>query len=607
MSSIAEDTVSTSVAPALAQLAPGTYCFHRSWGYGKIREHNLDQEQVTIDFKTKKNHSMAFDYALSSLVSLPNTHIVARKSESLDAVKQLAKEDELALARCCIESFGAQATTDVIHDALVPDVMPETAWKKWWDSAKRAMRKDGLYHIAAKKNEAFRVLEVKVEVGSQALEKFRKATGLEQLLAATSQVIKNWSEIKDPEFVREVVEVINTALPKAPRSQLYLVVELAIARDELLLAAELPLNDEQQGLLTLIPSTPRAFADVLEKISGPRQLKLLRAMQDRGNENWATLLLQVLPYATARMADSVTTIFAAAGRADEVVNALRRQIIERNVSSDMLYWLCKHRDELFAPLFEPNLIMAILSVLEKDIFADIKKGTKLYDLMHSDKELIAALLKDAESDDVRDVTRGIILSPVFQELDKRSLLATIIKLFPDMQELVIGTDKNQQSNVASILIVSWPSLEKRSLELEELITKKIPQNSKDIELARSYGDLRENSEFKSAKEMQSVLMKRKEELENDLARAQGTDFSDVDISAVNPGTIVTVQEVASSKRKSYTILGAWDSDPAKGVVSYLTPLANALMKEKVGSHVSLTTEDGAELKVIIEKIEAYKA
>jgi transcription elongation GreA/GreB family factor len=400
------------------------------------------------------------------------------------------------------------------------------------------------------------------------------------------------------------VQTINTALSKAPKSQLALTIELAIARDELLTLAGLPINDAQSGLISLLPTTPRAFAEILEKISGPRQTKLIRAMQERGPDTWATLLLQVLPYSTARMADSITTSFASVGRAHEVVEALRRQIVERNVSSDLLYWLCKHRDELFAPLFEPNLIMAILSVLEKDLFGDIKRGTKLYDLVHSDKELIAVLLKDAETDDVRDITRSIILSPVFQELDKRSVLAIIIKLFPAMQELVVGEKTNDAET--STLIVSWESLEKRKIELEEIVTKKIPENSRDIGVARSYGDLRENHEFKSAKEMQSILMRRKAELENLLSRAQGTDFSNVDTSVVNVGTLVEVQETASGKIRKYTILGAWDSDPAQGVISYLTALASALMKHKVGDVFQLQTDDGSELEVKLNAIASYR-
>src|SRR5207244_8858179 len=112
-------------------------------------------------------------------------------------------------------------------------------------------------------------------------------------------------------------------------------------------------------------------------------------------------------------------------------------------------------------------------------------------------------------------------------------------------------------------IVSWESLEKRKDEYEELINKKIPENSREISVARSYGDLRENFEYKAAKEMQRVLMRRKSEMEHQLSRARGTNFENADTSKVSIGTIVTVKNLDDGSIETYAILGAWDSDPAQ--------------------------------------------
>jgi len=131
-----------------------------------------------------------------------------------------------------------------------------------------------------------------------------------------------------------------------------------------------------------------------------------------------------------------------------VQTAVNRYIRERNITCDFLFWLCKNRPEIYGQLIEPQLFMAILSVLEKDQFSEIKKGTKLYELVLADKALIAAILKDAPVPDVRDITRAILLSPVFEELDKRSLLAAIIKLYPEVQAMVVGTDSEDHRFVA---------------------------------------------------------------------------------------------------------------------------------------------------------------
>src|SRR5207302_5493617 len=136
------------------------------------------------------------------------------------------------------------------------------------------------------------------------------------------------------------------------------------------------------------------------------------------------------------------------------------------------------------------------------------------------------------------------------------------------------------------------SLAKRREEHEELVKKKIPENSKEIALARSYGDLSENFEFKAAKQMQAVLMRRKAELEQALHSARGTAFENPDTSRVSIGTVVTVRDIASKKEETYTILGAWDGDPERNVVSYQTAIGQALLGHAAGEVVILSDENG---------------
>jgi transcription elongation GreA/GreB family factor len=192
--------------------------------------------------------------------------------------------------------------------------------------------------------------------------------------------------------------------------------------------------------------------------------------------------------------------------------------------------------------------------------------------------------------------RRLMLSPVFDELTKRSLMARIIKLYPELQSLISGQGLEEKS---AGLVVSWSSLQRRKAELEELVNKKIPENSREIGVARSYGDLRENFEFKAAKEMQAVLMRRKSELERDLHRARGTAFENPDLSQASIGTIVTLRDTATNEEESYTILGAWDGDPERSIISYQTVIAQALLGRRVGDAVELnTTEDTGRYTIV---------
>jgi transcription elongation GreA/GreB family factor len=208
-----------------------------------------------------------------------------------------------------------------------------------------------------------------------------------------------------------------------------------------------------------------------------------------------------------------------------------------------------------------------------------------------DKELIADLLEGMENNDVRNFARKLLASPAFADLDRKSLMARVIKKVPETQEMVSG---QSQSKSEETLLVSYESLDRRKAEYEDLVNNRIPANIKDISIARSYGDLRENFEYHAAKQMQNVLNTRKNELERDLERARPTDFKGADTSAVNIGTKV-VLALASGEKRELTMLGAWDADPEKNIISYLSEVGQVLLGKSVGEEVEIRDAETEEL------------
>jgi transcription elongation GreA/GreB family factor len=170
---------------------------------------------------------------------------------------------------------------------------------------------------------------------------------------------------------------------------------------------------------------------------------------------------------------------------------------------------------------------------------------------------------------------------------------------------MISGEQSKAEKAETALVVSWESLERRKNEYAELVQKAIPANSREIAVARSYGDLRENHEFKAAKEMQKILMRRKSELEAQIVRAQGSDFANPRTDVVSIGDIVAVTDLERQHTESFTILGAWDSDPDKGVISYLTAVGQALLNSKTGQEVEVPVE-GGKRRYRVESISAFK-
>jgi transcription elongation GreA/GreB family factor len=266
----------------------------------------------------------------------------------------------------------------------------------------------------------------------------------------------------------------------------------------------------------------------------------------------------------------------------------------------MLLWLAKDRSDSFADILGPEVFRAMLTAMERDQFNE-RRSNRLRDYILDDQQLLVELIGSADFEVIKDLTRALQLSPSFDDMDKRSLLARIVKSYPAIQVLISGDQTRQEAP----LLVSWESLERRKNEYRELVEKKIPANSKEIALARSYGDLSENHEYKAAKEMQKLLMRRKADLETQLVRARGTDFASPRTDVASIGTIVLATDLATNQQEQFTVLGAWDSEPEKGVVSYLSPVAQSVLGHKVGDEVEFELH-GVLHRHRVDSIQAFK-
>jgi len=302
----------------------------------------------------------------------------------------------------------------------------------------------------------------------------------------------------------------------------------------------------------------------------------------------------------AKVCRELANLLIEDGKLDQLKETLARLISQHNASSELLLWLAKERNDSFADILGPEVFRAMLTAMERDQFNE-RRSNRLRDYILDDQELLVELIGSADLEVIKDLTRALQLSPVFDDMDKRSLLARIVKSYPAVQSLISGDHPKQESG----LVVSWESLERRKNEYHELVEKKIPANSKEIAIARSYGDLRENHEYKAAKEMQKLLMRQKAELETQLLRARGTDFTNARTDIASIGTLVAATDLQTQQAERFTIVGAWDSDPENRLVSYLSPVAQALLGHKIGDEVEFEI-NGVVHRHRIDSIQPYK-
>ena len=133
---------------------------------------------------------------------------------------------------------------------------------------------------------------------------------------------------------------------------------------------------------------------------------------------------------------------------------------------------------------------------------------------------------------------------------------------------------------------------KLSEELEQLKTHERGIIAKIIDEARELGDLKENAEYHAAKDKQGLMEARIAELTDLVGRAQVIDPSTLAHERISFGSTVVMTDQETEEELTYTIVGGTESNPSKGLISFQSPVAKALLGKEEGDEVSITLPSG---------------
>src|SRR5215467_14114509 len=214
----------------LAELTNSGFCMHRSWGFGRIRTVDTVFARFTIDFPNKPGHAMDLAFAAESLKPIAKEHILARKAADLEGLRQLAATNHLELVKVVLNSYGGKATADQIQQVLVPDVISDD-WKKWWEAAKRELKKDGHFQVPLKKTEPIIYQAKETSLQDRLMEAFRAAKGLKARTAVAGELLRNAADLGDKAAAAaEVIPALNAEIPSYQRTQPAVALEAIFAR-----------------------------------------------------------------------------------------------------------------------------------------------------------------------------------------------------------------------------------------------------------------------------------------------------------------------------------------------------------------------------------------
>ena len=593
-----------AVGERLSEISPGSFCNHKTWGAGKVKSWDLPKGKVVIDFEKKSEQEMALQFAIQKTERLAPDHFSARKLDGIDELRELVVSDPSELVRRTLESHGGSMMLDQLDRELCGSVVPEDTYKKWWERTKKALREKHIFSVPSKRTDP---LVLRSDADSPVDMLVTDFTGVRDpklKVKALENIRKKLNIFEDePEKLKTLITSINDFCQKGKKLNLTLVLEFLVARDEIVNHFDsLEIEDSDLRLADVITSEHESLIDSLKGRSAATQRKVFENFPGAFGDSWPSEMLRVFDEVGSRGVTEIARYLQENGANDAFKKHLKQSIANRSLGPDALIWICREREKSAEDVFGFETGNSIINLLERDHVADgPSKSTRLRTLLTSDKDLISDILKDAAEAEARQFGRKLYASPVFTDLDRKSLMARVIKARPETQDLVSGEFEKKVEGVTS----SHESIERRKKELSELIKVRIPENTKEVAVARSYGDLRENFEYHAAKQMQAMLANQRAQLEKDLANVQATSFKGADTSVISMGTVVTLTD-ENNKEVKYTVLGAWDSIPEDNVVSYLSDVAASLLGAKPGDELEVRDlETELDCKLTVQKIEAY--
>jgi transcription elongation GreA/GreB family factor len=589
----------------LCSLKPGALCLHPTWGFGVVQKADILYKKIEINFRGRPGHGLAMKVAAESLEVLGPDHLLARWHRDREAVQQQVKDAPADVVRAALASFGPLPAGTLQEKLVQFGVVQEADWKRFWDAARKVLKADPMVDVPAKRTEPIRLLDRAAGYDDVWFDRLANERSLKSILEKVRELAENpagvpaLSDAQIGILANRLAFVLLGATSRQPGLKLM----------GAMLAARL-------GLQAAACDWPAAVREFLRDGAIVALLHDLPARELKGTLDflWSqdadaarAALLGQLRHLHFTALQEVMDLLLHQGADEECRQIYADACATHLIREEMLLWVLRNPDRREAWDLPPPSVLAPLVVeeLEQDYMGDRLKTQKLLRDKFEEADWLRAMFDGMTPGRQKDFFRRLGLSPAWPGLDRQVIQAKVLKLYPHLQSVITGED--DRAPVASYgTVTSHRTYRERQEQLEKLINIDIPANSKEIAVARSYGDLSENFEYKAAKDMQRVLMARRAEFETMMSKVRPTDFSEAPKGMAGIGSTVAL-EYPDGHVDRFHILGEWDQQPEKHIISSSTRLAKALAGKKPGDRVAVPTAEGGEVECVLQAVEELPA
>lgn len=576
--------------------AKGNFVFHNDWGIGHIKA--VNDEFITIDFfnmdtgKTIKGQDMNIKMAVNTLSILPKDHIwVIKCTHKLSDLKKMVmdKENVKNILKTIIKSFGNCADLKMIKKELTQKIKNDgilnaKEWASWSQLAKKELMENKEFGNILDKKGFYEVRVKPITPEEKLYNIFKNKENFFDKFTAYQDYLK--ADVEKNEFYNEMLDyfanVYRTTGNPGEKISSWLILENTDS------SPAQPFTE----FYGQIQDVAAAFSEIPEKQAELRE-GFLKKIKEAVNE-WPDIYCSLFPYHL----DSFIPDALIANGQEEKIKAVFKNILDKyKANKKQFVWICEHEDDYPAikdimPDQEKIItdMIRLLDITNREIASKNKKNSvddqkiskkiEQYLFAPLDKKKkdsasrIAPFILDA---DKKNAKQMLFRLEGIADLDDKILKGIKDQLKDKYPDLVMETEQPVEIVYSSGIIVTQAGLNRKQDELKYIREVEIPKNSKEIGEAIALGDLSENAEYKYGKEKQEQLNLAVDRLTKEINDAQVFDKANLNLDKVSFGTKVTLLNLDTNQNVVYTILGPWESDSEKNIISYQAPLADELL------------------------------
>jgi transcription elongation GreA/GreB family factor len=633
-----------SLQAAIDLVATGqpAFCLHQAWGIGVVRSYDEATKRLVIDFpeQNKKAHAMDAAFFLGKIEFInPNGLIAKAYADATKAeVANLVANDPAGVVKALLAeyptgectSYALEANLDRVHFASLPAGKDRAAaFKAWWTKGRAAVRKDRAILVPERKGGLYALLEAPKDLGEDLFAQYegapnfeRKLLLLEELAGAAAAETRSAANAANLDKVSaDLLKEIKKLETARKRDNLPAILGGIWNRDKFFRSAVEnveTVSPTASEIIALCTESDLAFVALNIPHTTEKIRSLLDLVRAHHGDRWADRAFDLLrnrdiggtKSGSAKLVSESIAYLCDQDLAEAVASRFAQWLETRELRAPVIIWIIKNRDSkkyaaIVGRLITPALLGAILSSIDTEsLESNSTARIPLANELIKDKELIANILtpaegKKADSETIFDLTRTMMSSQGFDEMTKKALLSRLAKIEPHVQRLAKSKHSGSEAEEKELL-VSKQSKELKERELEDIVKVRLPAVKEAIQIAKEHGDLKENSEYKMARQDHDTLAARRAELDALLKKARVTDFSEAKTDAISVGSSIVLRRGSDQTEFAYDLLGAWDGEPEKNILSYISPLAKQFLNHKAGETFTTNINGKAESWTVVK-------